>query len=145
MIMRRRLLLVAPVLLALATGCLKNNSSDDAATFPVPEGTFSGQFRAIRKNTLGKYDTLKTNVSLDIHKATGYTVTGGNTIHEDGAGNFAMDANYIQFKDAVYQGDGQQPKYHLTSVYRYGYDGTNFSFYRTSSDTLALVYDLKKN
>jgi hypothetical protein len=144
--MRRRLIYLAPLLLALATGCMKSNDQE-STPIAVPEGNFTGQFKAIKKKaTGGGYDTLKTTFLMNISKATGFRVKGDTTVlHAGGNGNFAMDANYIQFADSVYAGNGLKPKYHLIGVYRYAYDGTNFQFYRTSSDTLALVYDLKKN
>jgi hypothetical protein len=80
--------------------------------------------------------------------ATGFAVTGDtSTIH---AGSYGVYVVYlangvVAFSDKTFPTTGIPTKYHLSGLYGYHYDGTNFQIsYYSPLDTLALVYNLKK-
>jgi hypothetical protein len=146
--MKLRLLYLLSFLLlvVLWTGCVKSNSVGPAAE---PSGTYSGEFRIVRRN-LGPasvtFDTLrKANIVVNINGATkAYTVSGDTaTAHAGSHGTFAISAPLINFTDVTYPKSGVPEKTHLSGTYVYYFDGTLLQM-AAGPDTLSLQYDLKK-
>jgi len=142
--MKRAFILFLPFVVMLAAGCLKS-ADNSTTTFNAPAGTFTGVFTKLRyNNAKQKYDTTKANLTLTLTLATGYTVTGDTTLHAGSKGSYSVDPNNILFGDATLNSAASAGKTHLSGLYQYGYDGTNFNIQATYSDTLGFFYQLKK-
>lgn len=143
--MKGKLFLLTLLLYTFCTGCFK--TSNQAPPINVPSGTFSGQFRLLHKpQNQSSFDTLKTNIILTL-KSSDYTysVTGDtSTLHAGSHGVWGISGSNIIFTDATYPKTGIPPKTHLNGYYLYYYGDTVLRMEATSSDTLALQYDLKK-
>ncbi|MCJ8210093.1 hypothetical protein MUY27_10265 [Mucilaginibacter sp. RS28] len=144
----RKLIYLLPFAIMALGSCMK--SSSDSTPVPVPTGTFAGKFKVLKRNvTSGAYDTTKKiNITIDMSTATGYKVTGDTTtLHAGSYGDFALNGTYILFSDATVPKTGVAPgsKIHLNGYYPYAYNGTQLQFYTTFADTMAYVYELKKN
>jgi len=130
----------------LASGCLGSKNTPTPNNYP--SGTFTGQFRLIHTNSsTGKHDTSSANIQLTLSTATGYKVTGDTlTLHAGSYGAYAINTNYISFQDITMPKIGTPKKTHLNGAYQYYYDGSSVfqMIPASSSDTLALQYDLKK-
>lgn len=146
--MQRKILYLLPFLMMALASCLKD--SDNNVTFPIPSGTFSGEFRIIHLNrTNNKKDTVKAPFSMEFNTSTtpGFKVTSDTTtIHAGSYGDAAINPTYILFSDkTVTSTTTNKVKVHLYGTYPYYYDGSSvFQFYTTPSDTLVYQYDLKK-
>jgi hypothetical protein len=145
--MKRNLLYLLPVLLALAVSCAK--SSGNSVIISAPKGTFNGQFRLLTKKTNGTYDTLKDSIILKLTTGYHFKVVADTTVKHAGShGVFLYDGYYIQFNDSTFNAGVPRTKNHLVGVYQYIYDGTNLKMLRASSssatpDTVGR-YDLVK-
>lgn len=141
--MKRTLIFFLPFMVMLGASCSK---SSDANTFPVPSGSYAGQFLRLRYNNTTKgYDSLKANIILTMDLKTGYKVTGDtSTAHAGSYGDFSISAYNIQFADKTFTTNPPPTKVHLYGVYDYGYDGTTLQIQATYSDTLGFFYNLKK-
>jgi hypothetical protein len=144
----RKLIYLLPFAIMALSSCMKSSSSD-STPIPVPTGTFSGVFRVVHYNkTTQKTDTSKiSNLILNIGQSTGFKITGDTVLYHAGSyGDFALNGSYIQFVDKTIPANATTPlpKIHLTGLYQYGYDGTNFQFQAVFADTLAYQYLLKK-
>jgi hypothetical protein len=144
--MKSKLLYSLFAITILASGCMGGKNNPTPVNYP--SGTFTGQFRLIHTNLLtGKHDTSAANIQLTMSTATGYQVTGDtSTLHAGSKGAYAINAGYIDFQDATLPKTGTPKKTHLNGTYEYYYDGSSvFQMIPASStDTLALQYDLKK-
>ena len=138
------LFLSAILLLIIESGCLKHT---DPVTPLIPSGTFSGKFTMLHRKTDNvPYDTVKANLVITLQTpAYTYAVTGDTSKHAGSYGTFGINSNYIKFTDKTYPATGIPAKMHLAGVYGYIYDGSVFQIYAASSDTLGVLYDLKKN
>jgi hypothetical protein len=138
----KRLIYVLPFLLMLAAGCFNDQSSMPS---PDPAGTFSGEFRRIRRNADLTIDTAKANIKVVIEPGIGYHVLGDTTtLHAGSKGHYGINGNGIMFVDDTYPKTGTPAKTHLNGIYLFIYNGGIFQMVRTSGDTLSLQYDLKK-
>jgi hypothetical protein len=143
--MKHKLLYFLPVLLLLTTGCLKSTSTS-ATPVPVPNGTFSGQFRLLTKhNGSAVFDTTKSNITVTLTGSNStFAVTGDtSTLHAGSYGTYGYNGTYISFADKTYPTSGTPVKVHLNGAYLYYYDGTNFQMLAYSGDTVSYQYDLK--
>lgn len=144
--MKHKLLYLLPLLAVLGTGCLKSSKVTPIAE---PSGSYSGQFRIVRRTMDGgiaSYDTLrKANITVTLNGATKlYTVIGDTaTAHAGSHGTFTIGAPLINFVDATYSPTAPITKTHLNGTYAYYFDGTIFQI-AAGPDTLSLQYDLKK-
>lgn len=140
-------ILLTFVFIVFVSSCVSNKASSPA---PVPEGSFSGIFRAVHTSRLtAKRDTISANLLLAISLAKGFQVTGDtSTVHAGSYGDFSTNvssgAGYIQFVDLTYSSAHPGTKRHLNGVYKYQYDGTTFQLLYNSADTLSLQYNFKK-
>jgi hypothetical protein len=138
----KRLVYVLPLLLTLAAGCFNNKASDP---IPYPSGTFSGEFRHISKHQDNSIDTIKANITVVIEPGIGYHVLGDTTTkHAGSKGHYVIIGNGITFVDDTYPQTGIPAKTHLNGDYIYAYNGSIFQMAKTSGDTVAFQYDLKK-
>ncbi|MDB4921385.1 hypothetical protein [Mucilaginibacter sp.] len=145
--MKLKLLYVLPLLAILTGGCL--GGGNKTAPTPIPDGTYSGQFRLLHIHTDRiTIDTVKTNIVVYMSPSSTYTVTGDtSTVHAGSKGSFRADPvnNVITFTDNTYSSTAPVTKTHLTGTYAYAYDGVNFKMEAYGAqDTLRLQYDLKK-
>jgi hypothetical protein len=145
--MKKRLIYLLPVLVALVSGCLKG--TENTVVKPTPTGTFSGQFRRLhRAPGASIIDTLKANVQLVFESGTDYKLIGDTaTVHAGSHGNylFSNAGYYVAFDDATYPATGKPAKVHLYGTYQYYYNGSNvLQMVFNSADTLSYQYDLKK-
>lgn len=143
--MKKAFIFFLPFIVMLGAGCLKH-SDDSSSTFPVPSGSYAGQFTRLRYNTTKNgYDTLKANIVLTIDIKTGFKITGDtSTVHAGSFGDFSISAYAMQFADKTYSATAPQAKIHLNGLYEYGYDGTRLQIDATYADTLGFFYDLRK-
>lgn len=139
-------LLAATAMIIYGCGGGKSN-----APTPIPDGTYSGEFRRlhIHPDNRNIIDTLKTNLIVYISPVSAgtYTVTGDtSTIHAGSKGTFVADGpnHTIIFNDQTYSSSAPVTKTHLTGAYAYTYDGSSFKMAAFGADTLVLQYDLKK-
>jgi hypothetical protein len=142
----KRLIYVLPLLLALASGCLKE-SSNYSYNLPAsaPSGTFSGEFRRVSSNADNAIVTLKTNIKLVIGPATDYSVQGDTTIiHAGSKGSYSISGDMIKFVDSTLPKTGTPTKNHLDGEYLFVYNGSIFQMKKNVGDTLNLQYDLKR-
>lgn len=147
--MKFKLLYLLTLLAAIVYGC---GGSKNSNVQPIPDGTYSGEFRRlhIHSNNTSIIDTMKTNLVVYISPvSTGtYTVTGDtSTVHAGSKGSFIADgANHTMFFiDNTYPKSGPVTKTHLNGSYAYSYDGSAFKMVAYGPlDTLVLQYDLKK-
>lgn len=143
--MRHKLLYLSFLLVIVATGCLK--TSQKSQPTPTPSGTFTGQYVRYHRHTgIGKWDTVKTNLSVNFSTTDNtFTVTSATpTVHANSYGTFVMSSPYIGFSDQTYSSSDTSKVAHLQGYYLYSYDGTNLTVYATSADTLVIGYTLKK-
>jgi hypothetical protein len=147
--MKLRLLYLISILATLTVGCAGGKSN---APTPIPDGTYSGQFRLLHIHSANRniIDTTKANVVVYISpvSTSTYKVTGDtSTVHAGSYGSFSADGNnnVITFIDKTYSSSAQVTKTHLTGQYAYSYDGIHFKMEAYGAlDTLRLQYDLKK-
>ncbi|MCO5936248.1 hypothetical protein NAF17_11930 [Mucilaginibacter sp. RB4R14] len=138
----RRLIYFLPTLLILATGCFNN---DNSVPIPNPEGTFSGEFRLLRKlPNVTKIDTTKATIQLILTPGVGFKVLGDTIkVHAGSKGRYGIAGNGIRFVDSTFV-VGKYNKRHLQGDYLFVYNGTNLQMVFNSGDSLSLQYDLKK-
>ena len=138
----KRLIYVLPLLLVLAAGCFNNSANEPA---PDPSGTFSGEFRHISKHPDNTIDTTKANIIVVIEPGVGYHVLGDTTTkHAGSKGHYGIAGNGIMFVDNTYPKTGTPTKTHLNGEYVFVYNGSIFQMAKSSGDTVAFQYDLKK-
>lgn len=142
----KRLIYVLPLLLALATGCLKDDSGYSYnLPAPAPSGTFPGEFRRVSSNADHAIVTLKTNIKVIIEPTADFYVVGDTaTIHAGSKGRYTINGNVIKFEDSTLPKTGTPTKTHLDGEYLFVYNGSIFQMKKTVGDTLNLQYDLKK-
>ena len=147
--MKLKLLYLLPILAALASAC----GGKSNAPIPIPDGTYSGQFRLLHIHPENRNiidTTAKANVVVYISPVSSstYKVTGDtSTVHAGSYGSFTADGDnkVITFIDKTYSGSAPVTKTHLNGIYAYSYDGTSFKMEAYGAlDTLRLQYDLKK-
>jgi hypothetical protein len=139
--MKVKVIYFISVLATCLSGCLKNNPTP--AT-PLPTGTFSGQFIAIRRPPdVPKKDTVKATLMVSLSQTLGFTVTGDTTKHAGSFGDYGVNAYNIQFVDQSGM-SAKPPKYHLSGIYNYTYDGSILEIYINYADTVSLSYIFKK-
>ncbi|MGN6394214.1 MAG: hypothetical protein ACTHMI_01530 [Mucilaginibacter sp.] len=147
--MKFKLLYSLTAIIMVIYGCGHDKSNN---VQPVPDGTYSGQFRLlhIHANNRNIIDTTKTNLTVYFSPVSqgNYTVTGDTaTVHAGSKGSFIADgANHtIFFVDNTYPKAGTPNKTHLNGSYAYQYDGSSLKMAAYGAlDTLELQYDLKK-
>jgi hypothetical protein len=144
--MKLRLLYFLPLVAIFAVGCIGSKKSNPT---PVPNGTYSGEFRLLHIHADRiKIDTIKTNIVLYMSPSSTYSVTGDTTtVHAGSKGTFTADqsSGVISFVDNTYSSKAPVTKTHLKGTYVYAYDGTSFKIEAFGAlDTLRLQYDLKK-
>lgn len=141
--MKFKYILFLPMLVMIVASCTK---SKKPILFPVPQGTFTGQFERLRLNgSTQTYDTLKSNITLVMDIKDGYKITGDTSIHAGSHGSFVLDAVEIAFEDSTYLKAGLPTKPHLLGTYQYDYNGTNLHMQQTyPNDTLGFFYNLTK-
>ncbi len=124
----------------LLGSCIKK----DNTPIPSPNGKFDGEFRMLRKKSVGPgYDTvIKSTIRLTTSPDSGFRVTGDTTQHAGSRGTYDYNLYYISFADVTYK--TTSTKKHLNDLYRYYYDGENFQIARSYLDTLKLQYELKR-
>ncbi|MBE9664542.1 hypothetical protein [Mucilaginibacter myungsuensis] len=137
------LLCFAPFIAMLAAGCVKK-PDENAAQLIIPYGNFKGQFMRVHySRTTKKYDTVRCNLELSLDAyLKKFKVTGDTTtVHAGSYGTYTIDEFYIGFNDfTMATADGK--KAHLTSGYRYGYDGDILKI-QAVQDTLGFYYNLR--
>jgi hypothetical protein len=141
--MKFKYILFLPLLVMLAASCSKPKRN---IPFPVPSGTFAGEFDRLRLNSsTQKYDTLRANITLVMNLTDGYKIIGDTSVHAGSHGNFIMSAVEIAFEDSTYLGAGLPEKPHLLGTYQYNYNGTTLHMQQTyPNDTLGFFYNLTK-
>jgi hypothetical protein len=142
--MKQKLLYLLPLLLAIATGCLKSDYKPPV----LPSGTFSGTFGYLhRANDKVSFDTLKASVTLTLQNSNStFTVTGDTTtLHAGSFGQYAVNTSVIEFVDKTYSATGINVKKHLNGIYAYSYNGSNLNLLYNISDTISMQYQLVKN
>lgn len=141
--MKLKYIFFLPFLIMLAAGCSKPKQTE--LPFTVPTGTFNGTFKLLRYNaTTSSYDSVMTNIALNMDLQTGYVVTADTTMHADSHGNFSVNAYNIAFDDFTFTGTELPAIPHLLGTYDYSYDGSKLHMQQTYSDTLGFFYDLVK-
>jgi len=139
--------LLLPFVAIIAMSCGVKKSSNPN---PIPDGTYSGQFRLIHVHDDNTSDTTKANITVYISPiSTGtYAVTGDTTtVHAGSKGNFVFYQNgTVQFADKTYSASAPVTKTHLNGLYGYAYDGNIFRMvaYGGTANNLVLQYDLTK-
>src|SRR6476646_6738723 len=112
--MKKSLIYLIPVLVALASGCLKTAENVPRV---YPSGTYSGEFRRLHKRTNSAIiDTTKANIKIVFEPGVGYKVLGDTlTVHAGSKVHygFATNANYVAFDDDTYPKTGTPAKTHL--------------------------------
>ena len=142
----KRLIYVLPLLLALASGCLKDDGNYSYnLPAPAPSGTFSGEFRRVSSNADHSIVTIKTNIKVIIGPAANYSVQGDTTIiHAGSKGSYTINGDRIKFEDSTLSKTGTPTKTHLDGEYLFVYNGSIFQMKKNVGDTLNLQYDLKR-
>ena len=136
----KKLIYLLPLLI-LAAGCFNNHEGE---AVPDPSGTFTGTFRHISKHENNKLDTTTANISVVIEPGKGYHVLGDTTkVHAGSKGHYGIVGNGIMFVDST-STTVTPKKDHLNGEYVFAYNGIIFQMARTSGDTVAFQYDLKK-
>lgn len=138
----KRLIYFLPALLLLAAGCFNN---DNPTPVIAPEGTFTGEFRLLRKlPNIAKIDTQKATIQLVITPSVGFKVLGDTTtLHAGSRGHYGFSGNSARFIDSTFKANKYTKRY-LQGDYLYVYNGTILQLVRTSGDTVSYQYDLKK-
>lgn len=138
----KRLIYLLPTLLVLASGCFNDSNS---TPIPNPEGTFSGEFRLVRRlPNVTKLDTDKAQIKLVLKPGSGFKVLGDTaTVHAGSRGQYGVSVNTLRFIDSTFKA-GNYTKRHLQGDYLYIYNGFNLQMVLNSGDSLSLQYDLKK-
>ena len=139
--------LVLSIAAMFAMSCGSTKSENPT---PLPDGSYSGEFRLIHVHNDNTRDTSKANITVYISPvSTGtYSVTGDTTtLHAGSKGNYEFYSNgTVQFADKTYSASAPTTKTHLNGLYSYAYDGNIFRFVAYGlSNTLILQYDLKKS
>jgi hypothetical protein len=136
--MKLKQLFFLPLALMLCAGCLKDTTSNVTVTPPI--GSYSGTFIRLHKNAQGVVDTVKGNINLTLDPSTGFTLTGDTSKHAASKGTYNYDSSNILFTDK----SAPSTKIHLNGYYVYGANSTQLQI-QQSTDTLGVLYDLKKN
>jgi hypothetical protein len=140
-------LLTAVALAIYGCGGSKTNDAQ-----PIPDGTYSGEFRRLHIHSENRsiIDTVKTNLTVYFSPVSSgtFTVTGDtSTVHAGSKGSFIADGpnHTLFFIDNTYPKVGTPAKTHLSGSYGYQLDGSGLKIAAYGpQDTLALQYDLKK-
>jgi hypothetical protein len=144
--MKKKLNLLFPLLLLVASSCTKNTNYVNTDTSTIPQGNFLGTFSLIHKNSVsGKLDTSRAIITIAFSLSTiSYSVAGDTSkIQAPSHGTYTADGTYITFIDATYKKNlPNLPKKHLNGAFLYTYtDSKNLHIYG-SSDTLSYNYAL---
>jgi len=144
--MKKPILYILLGVVALVSGCIKNN--DDSDPVETPQGKFAGKFFRIHRSLNSqKRDTIKLDVSMELVNNT-YKFTGDTSKHAGSYGNFNYNQSYIEWVDNTVPAGVNSttlPKPHLNGLYAYIYNGTDLRFSASSiPDTLTYYYEFKK-
>jgi len=147
--MKKYLLYILPLFLALAAGCSKNSPAPniDYSTI-IPSGNFLGTFTLIHKSSsTGKLDTGRAIITIAFTPSpSNYSVAGDTSkIQAPSHGSYTADGTLISFVDATVTKttSPNTAKKHLSGSFFYTYDGSNLRIYG-SSDTLSFNYQMAK-
>ena len=124
--MKRTLLYLIPLLVAIIAGCTK---SSPVTNIPAPtfNGSYSTKFIRLHQNlTTLKYDTVLATLSLTMDNSGNFAVAGDTTLHAGSHGTYALGySDDLLFTDKTLLSTATPVKYHLDGDYKYVVTGSS--------------------